>query len=67
MLWLLNFSKGGVGTNFFDHSKFEVKFFSEFFNLQSAVDAEFFARGSGHQLFFSHTKFEVTNFSEIFL
>ena len=42
---------GGKGTNFFNHSKFEVKFFSEFFNLQSAVDAEFFARGSGNQLF----------------
>ena len=51
---------------FFGHAKFEVKIFSEFFQLQSAVDAEFFTGGSGYQLFFVHIKFKVTNFSEFF-
>ena len=35
----------------FGHTKFEGKNFSEFFNLQSVMDAEFFREGSGHQLF----------------
>ena len=33
------------------HAKFEVKDFSEFFCLQSALDSEFFRGVSGHQRF----------------
>ena len=42
---MLNFSQGHLGTNFFGHSKFEVKNCSEFFHLPSTVDSEFFAGG----------------------
>ena len=52
--------------NVFGHTKFQVKNFLEFFNLQSAVDSEFFAGGIWAPTFFGHSKFEVTNFSEFF-
>ena len=38
------------------------KNFSEFFHLHSALDSEFYTRGSGHQLFIGHTIFEVKTF-----
>ena len=50
---MLNFTQGGLGTNFFSYVKFEVTNFLEFFNLQSTVDAEFFTGASGNQFFWS--------------
>ena len=44
------FARGLWVLTFFGHTKFEVKNFSEFFHLQSALDSEFFAGESGHQL-----------------
>ena len=52
--------------NFFANAKFEVKNFSEFFNLQSTVDSEFFRLGVWAPTIFRHTKFKVKNFSEFF-
>ena len=51
---------------FFGHTKFEVKNFLEFFNLQSDVDSEFLRLGVWVPTFFGYTKFEVKNFSEFF-
>ena len=49
---MLNFSEGVWAPTFFSHSNFEVKKFSEFINLQSTVDSEFYRGGvSEHQLF----------------
>ena len=42
---MLNFSEGVWAPTFFSHSKFEVKKFSEFINLQSTVDSEFYRGG----------------------
>ena len=51
---------------FFGDAKFEVKKFSEFFHLQSAVDCEFFAGGFWALTFFGDANFEVKFFSEFF-
>ena len=65
-LWTLNVHRGSLGTNFFGHAKIEVKNFSEFFHLQSAVDAEFFTGGGQAPTFLGHAKFEVKKLSEFF-
>ena len=62
-LWTLNLSMKGVQVpTFLGHAKFEVKDFSEFFCLQSALDSEFFRGGVWAATFFGHAKFEVTIF-----
>ena len=66
MLWTLNFFQGGLGTNCFGHTKFEVKIVLEFFHLQSTVDSEFFAVGVWAPTFFGHAKFEVKTFLDFF-
>ena len=52
---------------FFGHSKFEVKNFLGFFNLQSTVDSEFFARGAWAPIFLGHTKFESKIFQKFLI
>ena len=47
---------------FFGHTKFEVKYFLEFFRLQNALDSEFFVGGVWAPTLFGHSKFEVRNF-----
>ena len=70
MFWNRNFSERVVWAPiFFGHTKFEVKFFLEFFCLQSTLDAEFFAGGggwSGHQLFFVMPNLRPKIFLEFF-
>ena len=56
-----------LALTFFGHTKFEVKNFSEFFHLQSALDSEFLRRGIWAPNFFGHAKFEVKNFEKIFI
>ena len=63
-LWI--FQSGCLATNFFGHTKFEVKIFLEFFSLQSTLDSEFFRGGFQVPTFSGHTKFEVKNFFGIF-
>ena len=60
------FFGGCMGTNFFGNAKFEVKNFSEFFHLLSAVESEFFPARVLAPTFFGHAKFEVKKFSEFF-
>ena len=63
----LNLSGRRVQTlTFFGHAQFEVKNFSEFFLLQSALDSEFFAVVVWVPTFCGNTKFEVKIFSEFF-
>ena len=67
-LWPLNLSGRGVwAPSFFGHTKFEVKNFWEFFHLQSAVDSESFAQGSGHQLFMVMLNLRLKIFQNFFL
>ena len=64
----LNILEGGVQIpNFFSHSKFETKNFSEFFPLLSALNSKIFLGVGGLGTnFFGHAKFEVKNCSEFF-
>ena len=70
-VWTLNFSGrvGGWAPTVFCHTKFEVKTFSEFFHLQSALDSEFFRGGgvSGHHLFLDTTNLRLKIFQNFFL
>ena len=63
---MLYFLQRGKGNNLFGHAKFEVKNFSEFFYLQSALDSELFRGGDRAQIFFGNAAFEVKNFLEFF-
>ena len=65
VLWTLNFSQWGQGTNFFGHIKFEVKIFLEFFPLPSTVDTYFSEVGLG-QLFLVMPNLRPNNFLEFF-
>ena len=56
------FQKGCQAPTFIGHTKFEVKYFLEFFNLQSAADSEFFTGGVWVKTFLGHAKFEVKIF-----
>ena len=68
MLWSLNLSGEGVSAlSFYGDAKFEGKIFLEFFNLQSAVVAEFFAGGSGHQPFFGSPNLRSKSFQNFLL
>ena len=59
LLTLNCLKQGNPGINSFWHAKFQVKIFSEFFHLQSALDSEFFRDGLQSLTFFSDNKFEV--------
>ena len=69
MLWSLNFfwfwGKGVRAPTFVDHSKFRVKKFLEFFNLQIALDSEFLWGGPGTNNFWS-CQIWGQNFSQFF-
>ena len=70
VLWTEFFGKRGTGTNFFGHSKFQVKNFSEFFPLLRALWLFIFYGERGYvwiPTFFGHFKFEVKNFHNFFL
>ena len=58
---------GGSGSTFFVTPNLRPKNFSEFFNLQSTLDSEFF-RGVfyGHQLFWVMPNLRSKMFSELF-
>ena len=62
-LWI--FIAGGLWSpTFFGHAKFEVKYFLEFFNLQSATESEFFTGCIWAPTFFGHAKYEIKYFLE---
>ena len=68
-LWTLNSWERGLFTNFFGHAKFEVKNFSEFFPLPSAVVSQFSLAwgGSAHQLFLVTLNLRSKCFENFFL
>ena len=64
----MNFSEGLSGYQLFLVMKnFRLRDFLEFFQLQSALDSDFFIGGVRVPTFFGHAKFEVKNFSEFFI
>ena len=64
---MLNFLQEGPSTNFFGHTKFEVKKFSECFLYWVIWTLNLLGKGDPGTNFFSHPKFEVKNFMEFFL